>query len=200
MPFLVGKASDDRLEAVLRRARQQEPSYGAVGATGTGAGADIEPPAGYRMDRHSVDVPADAGAFERVAEGLRHWEAHRRAGAPVFPASAPLRAGETVVVTLRLAPLVTMAAPCRVIYVTDETDRFGFGYGTLPGHPEDGEEAFHVVRTPGGVRLEIDAFSRPRHPLVRLGRPVARSIQRAVTKRYLASLRSLAGGEGAATL
>ena len=41
----------------------------------------------------------------------------------MFPAGAPLVEGETVVVTLPLS-LATMAAPCRVVYVTDEPDRF----------------------------------------------------------------------------
>jgi uncharacterized protein (UPF0548 family) len=108
----------------------------------------------------------------------------------VFPADVALAEGETVVVTLRLLPaLVTVAAPCRVVYVTDEPDRFGFGYGTLPGHPEAGEEAFHVVRTPEGVRFEVDVFWKPVHPLVRLGGPVSRRVQAAMTRRYLAAFR-----------
>jgi uncharacterized protein (UPF0548 family) len=108
----------------------------------------------------------------------------------VFPADAALAEHATVVVTLRLLPsLVTVVAPCRVVYLTDEPDRFGFGYGTLPGHSEAGEEAFHVVRTPEGVRFEIDVFWRPAHPLVRVGGPVSRWVQAAVTRRYLTAFR-----------
>jgi uncharacterized protein (UPF0548 family) len=40
-----------------------------------------------------------------------------------------------VVVTFHLGP-VHVKAPCRLVYVTDEVNRFGFAYGTLPGHPE----------------------------------------------------------------
>jgi Domain of unknown function (DUF1990) len=51
------------------------------------------------------------------------------------------------------------AAPCRVVCVVDEagpTSKFGFAYGTLPGHVESGEERFLILagdqqhRTPGG--------------------------------------------------
>jgi uncharacterized protein (UPF0548 family) len=45
---------------------------------------------------------------------------------------------------------------------TPDPDRYGFAYGTLPAHPEEGEELFLVTR--GGddtVRFEITAFSRP---------------------------------------
>jgi NAD(P)-dependent dehydrogenase (short-subunit alcohol dehydrogenase family) len=37
---------------------------------------------------------------------------------------------------------VNAVAPCRVVYVTEEARRFSFAYGTLPGHPEQGEVAF----------------------------------------------------------
>lgn len=75
------------------------------------------------------------------------------------------------------------------MYATDESTRFGFAYGTLPAHPEQGEEAFHIERDgEGSVRFLVTAFSRPRHPLARLGAPVARQIQLSVTRRYLAGL------------
>jgi uncharacterized protein (UPF0548 family) len=195
MTFLLGPVGDDRLDAVLQRARQQEPSYPGVGATRTG-----DPPSGYRFDHHHVDIPADGAvggdpdaAFAAAVRALQRWEAHRGAGVTVFPEDAPLAEGETVVAAMRLVPgplpLVTMAAPCRVVYATDEPDRFGFGYGTLPGHPELGEEAFHVIRTPDGVRFEIDVFWKPAHPLVRLGGPLSRFVQGNVTQRYLEAVR-----------
>ena len=53
----------------------------------------------------------------------------------------------------------------------------GFAYGTLPGHPENGEEAFVVSMSPDQVvRFEIQAFSRPGGPLVRLVGPIGRGM------------------------
>ena len=73
--------------------------------------------------------------------------------------------------------------------MTDEPQRFGFAYGTLPGHPEVGEEAFHVVLDDDAtVSAEIVAFSRPGDLLTRLAGPVARGAQKAVTRRYLAGI------------
>jgi uncharacterized protein (UPF0548 family) len=81
-------------------------------------------------------------------------------------------------------------AACRVVAVVDEPDRFGFAYGTLPLHPESGEEAFLVERGPDdAVRFRVVAVSRPAHPLARLGAPVTRLVQRRVTSRYLEGLR-----------
>jgi uncharacterized protein (UPF0548 family) len=74
-------------------------------------------------------------------------------------------------------------------------NRFGFAYGTLPAHPEQGEEAFHIESdVHGTVRFVVTAFSRPRHPLARIGSPVARQVQLRVTRRYLTSLAEFVAG------
>lgn len=84
----------------------------------------------------------------------------------------------------RWAAYVTAAA--RIVYVVDEPNRYGFAYGTLPHHPVAGEEAFLVEQDEGGnVSFEIEVFSRPRHPLARLGKPVSRLVQKKTTRRYM---------------
>jgi uncharacterized protein (UPF0548 family) len=75
---------------------------------------------------------------------------------------------------------------CRVIYVVDEARRYGFAYGTLPGHPECGEEAFVVEHRPDDeVVFAISAFSRPADWLVRIGGPFVRRLQARATSSYL---------------
>lgn len=146
-------------------------------------------PAGYRHDEHGIPLGAGPATFERAVQGLRQWEAHRGAGLTVWPDAPPLAEGTNVLVVLPL-PLVSAVAACRIVYVVDEPEAFGFAYGTLPSHPEQGEEAFVVRRrTRGEVDFAIRAFSRPRDPLVRLGGPVARQIQLSTTRRYLAALK-----------
>jgi uncharacterized protein (UPF0548 family) len=77
-----------------------------------------------------------------------------------------------------------------VVYVVDEPERFGFAYGTLPGHPEDGEEAFLVEREgTSSVRFIIRVFSRPADPLVKLVAPAARIVQTRMTTKYLRALK-----------
>lgn len=60
----------------------------------------------------------------------------------------------------------------------DEPARFGFAYGTLPRHVEQGEERFLVERVGDEVFYDILAFSRPRHPSARLGYPLMRRWQK----------------------
>lgn len=89
-----------------------------------------------------------------------------------------------------------MLAPSEIVYVTDDADRFGFAYGTLPGHPERGEEAFHVMRsTDDEVSFGVIAFSRPADLLGHVGGPVARAVQNRVTNACLEGVRRYVAAE-----
>ncbi|GAA0241694.1 DUF1990 domain-containing protein [Cryptosporangium japonicum] len=151
------------------------------------------PPRGYRAFRRSLRVSADAADFDRAVEMLRTWEVHRGAGLTVV-ADGPARAGSHVVVGIGPRPF-TLLAPCRVVEDVDDPTRNGFAYGTLPGHPERGEERFVVEKRPGeGVFFEITAFSRPATAPARLGGPLTRLVQDRVTTRYLHALRAAVSG------
>ncbi len=102
--------------------------------------------------------------------------------------------GETIVLHVPVLGLFRVTAPARVVLIVDEPDRRGFAYGTLPGHPESGEELFVVERTEdGSVWLSIRAFSRPAHAGWRLVAPALRLFQETWSRRYL---RALAGPIG----
>jgi uncharacterized protein (UPF0548 family) len=76
------------------------------------------------------------------------------------------------------------------VWAQTEGDERGFAYGTLPGHPESGEECFLVRLTPDGdVVYEIRVFFRLASPLARLGGPVSLLLQRLATDRYVAAIR-----------
>jgi uncharacterized protein (UPF0548 family) len=152
-------------------------TYPEVGAT---AG---ELPAGYHHLRRSRNLgPAD---LDELAERLFAWEVQRLSGLTVD--GPRVAQGVDVVVGFGLGP-VRIPAPCRVVYVVTEPDRRGFAYGTLPGHPESGEEAFLLSRNGNDITFEIVAFSRPARWFSRLGAPVARRVQSRITDRYLAAL------------
>jgi uncharacterized protein (UPF0548 family) len=161
-----------------------EPTYADIGAT-----LDGRQPAGFRHDRYESILGSGHEAFARAVRGLETWEAHRIPGVRVFPADRQVVTGATVVVTLGTAR-VALAAPCRIVRVIEQPDRWGFAYGTLPGHPEKGEEAFVVSVLPDArVRFEIVAFSRPADALVRLAGPIGRGLQRHSTNGYLHALK-----------
>ncbi|GIF20880.1 uncharacterized protein (UPF0548 family) [Actinoplanes tereljensis] len=162
-------------------------TYAEVGATRAES-----LPAGYGHVHRDVSLGTGLDVFERAVAALFDWRMHQEAGLTVVRSGGKAAPGIVVVLRAGLGP-VHLTIPCRVVYTVDEPDRRGFAYGTLPGHPERGEEAFVVVKSDtGDVRIQIRAFSRPASLLARLGGPVSRMIQQYATDRYVSALRRLA--------
>ena len=146
-------------------------------------------PAGYHHMRRRETVGRGEAAFAAAAEVVLTWGIQRGAGFTVEASAPRVAVGVVVQPSLGVGPL-RVHAPCRVVYVVDEQQRKGFAYGTLPGHPEAGEEAFVVSLLDSGVvELEIVAFSRPATLWSRAGGPMNRIVQRFVTNRYVAAVR-----------
>ncbi|WP_331460807.1 DUF1990 family protein [Arthrobacter sp. zg-Y769] len=163
-------------------------------------------PAGYRLvlRKEELTVTDPQAAFLRLTTGLLDWDLHRRAGLYVAPG------------TPRAAPGVDMAsgvgfgrvryyAPCRVIWSTQAVldddgvpvrgQRSGFGYGTLPGHPERGEEGFYAeLGEDGRLYFRIAAYSRPGNRVVGAVNLVNVRIQQFYTNRYFRAAYQLASG------
>jgi uncharacterized protein (UPF0548 family) len=151
--------------------------------------AMANPPEGYRLDRWSRSLGEGDEIFERATDALRHWRVHEGAGLVVEAGGEPM-VGIVVAMAASL-PVGHIEVVCRVVDVVDAHDRFGFAYGTLPNHPEEGEESFTVVRSEDGVvRFEIVAVSRHRQLLARAFPPVARRLQVRATNRYFAAMQA----------
>ncbi|MDT3441272.1 MULTISPECIES: DUF1990 family protein [unclassified Pseudofrankia] len=168
-------------------------TYNEVGAT-----RNASLPATYHHLLHHVPVATGTAGLRAAADALLTWQMHQAAGLRVL-ASAP-RAEPSVTVTSRLGlgPL-RISAPCQVVWVDDDpgTDSAGFAYGTLPGHPESGEESFVLTRDSDDVVwLTIRAFSRPATLLPRLAGPVGPMLQRHLATRFANVLRRLADAAG----
>ena len=81
------------------------------------------------------------------------------------------------------APGLWCLNACRIVSVIDEfaaTSRYGFVYGTLPGHVECGEERFQVEwnRNDDSVWYDILAFSQPNDFLARMGYRIVRKLEK----------------------
>jgi uncharacterized protein (UPF0548 family) len=149
------------------------------------AGTRGDLPPGYRHVRRSRVVAMGEAGLTAAASILLGWEMHRRASLSLRASRATVADGAVAVLRLGWGP-VAVTAPVRVVYTVDEPHRRGFAYGTLPGHPESGEEAFVVeLGEDGQVRVHITAFSRPASTLARAAGPVSHRVQDWVTSRYL---------------
>jgi uncharacterized protein (UPF0548 family) len=183
--YLLVRPSASALGDLVREQAGCGLSYREAGAT---AG---RMPTGYRHDRWQIDLGAfDEGTFARLAAALRHWQPQRGAGFTIVP-DEPVTLGLTFALVVPL-PVGYVTGAGRIVYVTEQPQCYGFAYGTLPAHPEQGEEAFHVARDGGRLVFSVTAFSRPRHPAARLGAPVTRALQVRANRSYLRAMRRAA--------
>jgi uncharacterized protein (UPF0548 family) len=142
---------------------------------------------------HGEDV------LDRAGELVLGWGLQRGAGLRVAADRPRAVVGRDVIVGVPAGPLMILA-PCRVVGVVEERDRRGFSYVTLPGHPERGIEHFLVRRHESGrVELTVQALAGPGTPLVRLGWPAGRALQRFYTGRYLSAGRAGVSADGSST-
>jgi uncharacterized protein (UPF0548 family) len=173
--------------ADLGRLTSADPTYPEVGATRTGP-----LPAGYDHLERTAVIGRGGDTFERAAAAVLAWGAQRGVGLSVRSTGPANHEGTVAVLTVGLSRL-GYDIPCRVVWARSLGDERGFGYGTLPGHPEIGEEAFVVrLRPDGDVTFTVRAFSRPRTLLLRLGGPVTRLAQRTAADLYTAAIRRAA--------
>lgn len=159
------------------------PSYPEVGATRAAA-----LPPGYSWLRRRIHLGRGPAVLNRAGAYVLGWGTQLGTGFAVYPPPAQISAGATVLLRTSLPrlPLPRLVIPCRVVWTVEEPDRIGFAYGTLPGHPECGEESFVVTMDAAGdVWFEVTAFSRVAAWYARLGRPVAAVLQHLATERYL---------------
>ncbi|MEN8651462.1 DUF1990 domain-containing protein [Streptomyces sp. 21So2-11] len=153
---------------------------------------------GYRRYERTVVIGHGDSDWRAASDAVLHWGIKRRSGFSITPLAG---AGERVIegaeyrVTAAWGPLA-VHEPVRVVAVVDTPGTCGFAYGTLPGHPVSGEEAFIVRNTPEGhVTLTLRSLTgrapkgpwRPLFPLLLLA-------QRAYRRRYRRALRQPAGG------
>ncbi|MCE9547818.1 MAG: DUF1990 domain-containing protein [Planctomycetia bacterium] len=165
------KPSSGTIQEVLNSQRSLGLTYADVGAT---AGA---PPAGFNVDRTRIKLGQGEPAFAAAKRALRQWKHFQLGWLEACPTDTPIQKHEVIAVVACFFGWWVNC--CRIVYVIDESRRFGFAYGTLPDHAESGEERFLIEIDPqGNVWYDILAFSRPRHLLVRLGTPYARRMQK----------------------
>ena len=177
--FLIREPPAGWIPEVLESQRGMPFSYERVGTSQEGP-ARLD---GFVVDHNRVRLGGGERTFDRAVAALRTWKMFDVGWARLVPDGAPSGVGTTVGVLAQHYGLWSLNVS-RVIYAFDRDDgavvRRGFAYGTLPEHAESGEERFTVEwnRDDDSVFYDLYAFSRPNHVLARLGRPVARGLQR----------------------
>jgi uncharacterized protein (UPF0548 family) len=176
LSFSARRPSSADVERFLARQAGGPYSYPFTGATRD------RPPDGYVVDHNRICLGHGEPTFARAVAALRRWEMFNIGWVTLYSPSVPIEAGRAVAILVRVFGVWWLSA-ARIVYVLDEESdvrRFGFAYGTLTDHAESGEERFSVEwrRADDSVWYDLFAFSRPRHPLARIGKPLSRRLQR----------------------
>jgi uncharacterized protein (UPF0548 family) len=172
--FLARRPSKQAVERFVEESQRLPLSYDRVGlAQGS--------PQDYDLDETVVIIGHGDAVFERAKAALAAWRHFDLPWVEMSPPAAPLEPGSVVAVLVRHLGFWSLNG-CRVVYGLGDRSHgptFGFAYGTLVNHAEEGEEMFDVSLRPdtGEVLYRIRAASRPRAVLARLGYPVARVLQ-----------------------
>lgn len=192
--LLLRKPTSETVRSFLAGQAEREFTYRGVGATGG------TPPDGFVVDHTRARLGSGEAVFASARSALKNWQQFRLGWVEARPASPAIRSGAMVAIVAQSAAVWWLNA-CRIVYVVDEqvaTKRFAFACGTLPAHAGCGEERFLVEMDEAGtVWYDILAFSRPHHPLARLGYPYMRRVQKRFGGESVAALRaSLASQTG----
>ena len=175
--ILLREPTEAQIRRFLEAQRSLPFSYPEVGASRDGA------PPGYPTNHRRGRLGVGDRTFIQAVEALRRWEMYRLGWTKLFWPDAPIAEGTVVGVLGRHFGVWSLNS-CRIAYTVEEETpslrRYGFAFGTLPGHVERGEERFTVEwhRADDSVWYEVFAFARPAHPLARAGRPFVRLVQR----------------------
>ena len=182
--FTITEPSDEDVVQFIASQRNLDFTYPGIGATnGT-------PPAGFKVDHNRIQLGHGEAAYERAVDVLKKWRQFELGWVTIVPRGVEIKVGATVAVKARAFGTWSLSA-ARVVYVIDESRRFGFAYGTLPDHVECGEERFLIEwLADDSVWYDIFAFSKPRHPLVRLSSPLARLLQKRFARESLLKVKA----------
>ena len=190
--FLARCPSRLELEEFLSQLPNLPLSYDHVGLA-------KESPSQFNVDETSAVIARGEQAFERAKIALAEWRHFDLGWVELFPRGASIDPGTNVAVLVRHLGFWSLNG-CRVVYGIGDRQTgssFGFAYGTLTSHAEMGEELFEVLLEPESedVVYRIQAVSKPRAALARIGYPIARYFQERFRRDSTSALRR-AIGEG----
>src|SRR5829696_494984 len=183
--FMFREPSEDYVAKFISSQSNLPFTYSEVGAT------NANPPAAYTVDHNRIQLGHGEDVYKIAVDALKNWRQFDLRWVTIVPRGVAVKPGATVAVKARAFGSWSLNAS-RVVYTIDEPRRFGFAYGTLPDHVECGEERFLIEWLPDdSVWYDILAFSKPRHPLVRLSFPLARLLQKRFARESLAMMKTL---------
>ena len=176
--FLITKPTEESIKRFIAEQKGCQLSYSEVGAT-----RNENAPESFTLDHNRVQIGTGRESFERAIEAVQSWKMFDLGWTKLHFDNTPIEVGQTVAILIKHFGFWSLNA-AQIVYVideaSDEIEKFGFAYGTLTEHGEQGEERFSVEyhKQDESVWYDLYAFSQPNHILARLGYPASRYLQK----------------------
>src|SRR5712692_10582396 len=172
--FFLKKPDLKTVREFINSVQDESFSYPESGASRVAA------PPGYNIDHNRIRLGVGFDTFTRASHCLSNWEMFELGWIELFPTHAPIEAGVTVAILVRHFGFWSLNAS-RIVYTIDKDPpvaQYGFAYGTLLSHAEQGEERFTIehYQADDSVWYDLFAFSKPRHALAAAGYLVSRCL------------------------
>jgi len=174
--FRLTRPSRHEEQALLAAARDAAPSSPHLLSLEDGLLGGL--PAGFVRDVSRSEIGRGLQALAAAREAMQRWEQFDLGWVQVVDPNTEIAPGELVGVEAHTFGLWSISVN-RIVEVVDGPTRFGFVYATTAFHVEEGQERFVIEVDPESesVSYLIEAVSRPRHFLARIGYPLSRATQ-----------------------
>ncbi|MDQ6788412.1 MAG: DUF1990 domain-containing protein [Acidobacteriota bacterium] len=174
--FLPTRPNKKIIQQFLDARRDDNFSYPEIGAS------HIAAPDGYNVDHNRIQIGNGFEDFNKAIEAVKNWKMFEMSWVELCWTNTPIKVGENVAALIKHFGFWSLNAS-RIVYVIEEKgeiEKYGFAYGTLTEHGEQGEERFTVEfhRANDEVWYDLYAFSKPKHILATIGYPISRLLQR----------------------
>jgi uncharacterized protein (UPF0548 family) len=135
-------------------------------------------PFGFVHNHSRSCIGHGEAAFAAARQAFRKWAMFDLGWARIANPTAPIEPGQIIAMEAQTLGLWTLNLS-RIMETIDTASTFGFLYATTPMHVEQSAERFVLEfdATTGEVHYLLEAISRPRHLLARLGLPISRHFQ-----------------------
>ena len=162
--FSIVKPTARKIDAFLRSQQDKSFTYPEAGLSRNGPLAASHPIAKhYRLVHRRFHLGQGRKIYQSAKNTFQRWGMFELGWVHIHPADTPMLVGSQVGIISHVMGIWSINV-CRIIYIVDDDGpivRFGFGYGTLPGHAIRGEERMTIEfnRESEAVHYEIFSFS-----------------------------------------
>ena len=191
MRIYISYPKQKKLDEFLSKQQKATFSYTEIACTKLEKNQPLKIPKGYVEDYNFINIGKGDQTWEKAKTTIQQWKHFPPSFTKIYPNTTKIEAGNIVVVMINILGL-WCRNPAKIVYTFNKPNRFGFAYGTLQEHAEQGEEAFWISRNSNNqITYHLRAISKPKFWAAKLAYPLARKYQRKFALESMQNLKDI---------